>query len=297
MVIADQGRAESNLRRIGYYRLSGYWYPFRASVQLAGGGERILDTIRPQVEFETVVELYIWDGKLRLLLLDAIERVEVALRASIALRHGQRGGFAYRDPLTLDGVFARRVNRGFSRTRHEDWLMRVEDAFARSKEDFANHFRAKYSGHPPIWIAVETWEYGTLSVFFSGMDRQDRDAIAAEYNVSNGAVLASWFRTINHVRNIAAHHCRLWNKPLVDQPRFPGRGIIANLDHLIGNTLAQTRLYGAVAILRYLLLTIAPTNDWQKRLYELTTRFPRSPYIDLGRAGFPHNWFQLSLWR
>ena len=101
MQISDTAKAESCLHRIGYYRLSGYAYPFRHRelIQNADGsqGERIFENFRPNTDFSTVMELYVFDKRLRLLFLDAIERIEVALRVEIALLLGKYGAFSYRD--------------------------------------------------------------------------------------------------------------------------------------------------------------------------------------------------------
>jgi len=69
--VTDPDRALHWLRRVSYYRLSAYFLPFK-------NGE----SFRPGTEFNDVAGLYIFDRKLRLLVLDAIERIEVALRTS-----------------------------------------------------------------------------------------------------------------------------------------------------------------------------------------------------------------------
>ena len=37
MIITDTARAAEYLRRIGYYRLSTYWYPFHKSTRTPAG--------------------------------------------------------------------------------------------------------------------------------------------------------------------------------------------------------------------------------------------------------------------
>ena len=97
--ITDDSRAAAALERIGYYRLSGYWYPLRVSTVSNPGGALIVgDDFRHGTEFGQIVDLYVFDKKLRLLTLDAIERIEVALRTNIALMLGQYSPVAHRDP-------------------------------------------------------------------------------------------------------------------------------------------------------------------------------------------------------
>lgn len=191
MLVTDRERAISCLKRIGYYRLSAYWYPFRKSESVSGSSgsvvRRVLDGFRPGTSFSLVMDLYVFDKKLRILVLDAIERIEIALRTDIALLIGQYGSWAHRDPAKLHGNFSRRpAHPGASYTKHEKWLSRLDDKFTRSNEDFAKHFHSKYPGeHMPIWIAVELWDFGMLSHFFSGMNVRDREAIAQQHAVKS----------------------------------------------------------------------------------------------------------------
>jgi abortive infection bacteriophage resistance protein len=296
--ITDEPKAEAYLRRIGYYRLSGYWYPFRKSTQ-QNGQTVVLDDIRPGVDFGTVVDLYVFDKRLRLLMLDALERIEVALRSSIALLLGQYDPWAHRDPQYLHGQFAKKNDPRYGRPRHQEWLARVDSSFQSSKEDFVKHFKSKYAPDmPPIWIAVELWDFGTMSVLFEGMAHKDKTAIAAEYGVPDPIVMESWIRSLNYVRNLCAHHARLWNRPLVLFPKFPQRGAIPALDHIGQDRHAQTRLYGAAAICQYLIQQVSPNSQWGVRFGELISALPPHPMIDLGSAsGFPQGWNQENLWR
>ncbi len=84
MGITDPARAADYLKRIGYYRLSAYWYPFRRSSlrpDAAGKPQAVVeDDFRPGTEFAAVLALYVFDKKLRLLMLDALERIEIVSR-------------------------------------------------------------------------------------------------------------------------------------------------------------------------------------------------------------------------
>ena len=93
MVISDDALAQSFLNRIGYYRLSGYWYPYREST-LSGTNILVADKFRTGTKFSEVVELYVFDKKLRLLMMDVIERVEIALRVQVTLELGKLGARA-----------------------------------------------------------------------------------------------------------------------------------------------------------------------------------------------------------
>jgi abortive infection bacteriophage resistance protein len=297
LTITDDGRATAALERIGYYRLSGYWYPLRTSTITNPGGARVVqDDLRPGSEFSQIVDLYVFDKKLRLLTLDAIERVEVALRTDIALLLGQYSPVAHRDPAYLHGRFTKNLLRDKAVTGHQVWLDRLDDTTARSREDFVEHFRQTYSTPLPIWMAVELWDFGMLSHFLSGMRHHDQATLAAKYGLPRPELLTGWIRSINFARNLCAHHSRLWNRPLVDQPPLPRRGEVPLLDHMAADPHLQKRYYAVAAVLRYLLRYINPTTTWPTRLADLVAILPAAPGISIRHMGFPKDWTGLPLW-
>lgn len=125
--VTDDGRAERHLQRIGYYRLKDYWYPFRETMSASGGAGqpiiRTLETFRPGTRFEDAVALYVFDKRLRMLMMDVIERIEVALRVDIAHTLGRRNLWAHRDPSFLDPKRSIAARPGG--TRHSEWLVRA----------------------------------------------------------------------------------------------------------------------------------------------------------------------------
>jgi abortive infection bacteriophage resistance protein len=312
MEITDVAAAAACLGRIGYYRLSGYWYSARRSHiathpltrailphPISGKPQIIVqDEFRSGTTFQQVMDLYVFDKRLRLLFLDAIERVEVALRVDIALLIGARGAWAHRDPAQLHGNFTKKINPLHGETDYKKWLERLDQTFDRSKDEFVKHFKRKYPGdQPPIWIAIELWDFGMLSVFLGGMQMDDREALAKKYGLPRPALLASWARNLNNVRNMCAHHGRLWNRSPADQATPPKRGEIPMLDHLAADKVAQSRIYATAAALQFLLRTINPTSTWGKRLEKHLASFPYSAVSQLGQAGFSDNWSSLQLWQ
>lgn len=299
MAASDEVRARDYLARIGYYRLSGYWYPFRISEQIIGPDGRtktlVRDTFRAGTEFRHAVELYVFDKRLRLLFLDALERLEVALRVDIALLLGERDPIAHRLPTQLHGNFVRN-NPRTGQVAHTEWLRRLDDQIARSKEEFVSHFRSRYSTPLPIWVAIELWDFGMLATFFSGLRIQDRSVIAAKYGVHRYELLESWLWTLNQVRNICAHHARLWNRTLSQQPKWPRIREIPVLDHLVSDTYRQSRVYVAAAIAQLLLGTVNPQTTWSSRIVQHLTAFPNAPGISVRHMGFPDDWENLPLW-
>lgn len=298
MAIADLPRATGYLEQLGYYRLSGYWYPMRESRPAPAGAPNppeVLDQFRPGSDFSQVVDLYAFDKGLRLLFLDAIERVEVALRVQVALLLGERSPFSHRDPTELHPRFTTPRDGGPS--MHDDWIVRLDKLASKSREQFVKHFSDRYAPPLPIWVAIELWDFGLLSFLISGMQWNDVTKVAAGYGIPDANLLKSWCRSINHVRNICAHHSRIWNRPLVENPKPPRRGQIPTLDHLVGDIHAQSRPYSVAAILQFLLRVVSPGSSWGKRLKEHMNTLPAAPGISMGQTGFPAGWANLPLWR
>lgn len=312
MEITDPAAAAACLGRIGYYRLSGYWFSARKSHLLHNPLTGIViphpvarkpqvvveDDFRPGTTFKQVMDLYVFDKRLRLLFLDAIERIEVALRVDIALLIGSRDPWAHRGPNQLHGNFTKKINPMHGQTEHAKWLERLDQTFDRSKDEFVKHFKRKYAGeHPPIWIAIELWDFGMLSMFLGGMKITDQEELGLKYGLPRPVLLTSWARNINNVRNMCTHHGRLWNRSPADQAVHPKPGEIPLLNHLVGDRLAQSRIYATAATLQFLLRTINPTSSWGHRLAQHFSSFPTSDVSTISQAGFPDGWQQLPLWR
>ena len=295
MLATDSAKALDYLERIGYYRLSGYWYDFRqrsapfCPLDAATGGKPkkvridrpILDEFKPGTSFQDAVDLYVFDKKLRLLALDALERIEVALRVDLSHRLGKKDTFAYLKPELFHENFSSNVDQSTGLTRHHDWLTKHASLIKRSRETFMVHNKAKYGLPVAIWIASEVWDFGCMSMLFAGLRTDDQDAIAQTYGVADGQVFASWLRSLNYLRNVCAHHGRLWNRNVVETPKLPAIGAIPALDGLISNSASHTRSFLLLCICQHLMQAINPSSTWGGRLRDhLKTGFP-----DLGHVG------------
>lgn len=296
MSITDLERAQRCLHRIGYYRLSGYWFPFRHQEIVADrdGYEqrRVSDLFRPGTSFQDAMDLYVFDKKLRLLFIDAIERIEVALRVDVALILGKNAALAHRDPGSFNAYFSK-PNPDSGTTPHRRFLAKLDDAVLHSREDFVISFTQKYNTHMPIWMCIELWDFGTLSTVLSGMKTIHLEMLAG---LPRYKLIVSWTQSINFVRNICAHHGRLWNRPPVQQPGPTRLGEIPMLDHLAKDEYAQRRLYSVAAALQYLMRTINPDSSWGGRLAEHIATLPTISGLSARHMGFQDDWRGLELW-
>jgi abortive infection bacteriophage resistance protein len=75
-LVAEEAVLIQRLTSVSYYRLTGYLYPF---LQI---GENSQKRYTEGTTLEVIWSRYCFDRRLRVLMLDAIERVEVSVRAS-----------------------------------------------------------------------------------------------------------------------------------------------------------------------------------------------------------------------
>jgi abortive infection bacteriophage resistance protein len=182
-------------------------------------------------------------------------------------------------------------------TQHEKWLRLHDEAFVRSREEFAKHFKRKYSGeNPPIWIAAELWDFGAMSFLYSGMKKTDQTAVAKAFGVSSFDVMSSWLHCINVARNICAHHSRFWNRPNSVRPAWPSAAACPDLGHIERDTNAKARVYGLSCMCAHLLRMINPNSGWSNRFKDTVSEFPASKIVHIKSAGFPQDWEKANLW-
>jgi len=293
LIITSDPTAIKWLSRIGYQRLKPYWFPFRATSAKTG---RLLESFKAGSTLSDAVDLYLADKALRLVFLDVLERIEVSIRVSIAHTLGKRDKLAHRSAAFLDPSRSRQTMPGSTQTRHRTWLGRADRSERRSKTDWVQEFVRKYGWPLPIWMAVETWEFGILSHLYELAHPSDRRSIALQYGVQDSELFLSWLRCLATVRNICAHHGRLWNEPLVNQPKLPKGNSLPDLSHIVQGSAAHTRLYSAAAVAQFLLRTINPTSQWKQRLDQKLTTFSKLKPVSLTQMGFAQGWQNEALW-
>jgi len=298
LAVGDEKRALRLLGRYGYYRLAGYFYPLRKTNPVGQPGRQ--DGFMEGASFELVVQLAEFDKNLRLYALDGIEALEVAVRVAVAYHLGRIDVEAHLKPGLLDGKFVNgpKGHPAGKLTPYEHWRSRFDKACAESKDEFVKHHRDTYGGRMPLWVAIELWDYGLLSRFFGGLQYRDKNRIAQSFGNLDGDVLESWLRALNFVRNVAAHHSRLWNRVLVDTPKLPPLERCRHLEILHKNKdLTENKLFSAFTCLRFLLKQIDPDSTWHRRVGEHIESFPKTDLLSPKSAGFVDGWQESSLWR
>jgi abortive infection bacteriophage resistance protein len=273
MAIPDRAEAIHYLGHLNYYRLGAYWLPFEQ--------DHTQHTFKPGTSFLDVLNLYVFDRELRLLVMDAIERIEVSIRTRWAFHLSHRyGAHAHLD----SSLFKKRW--------HHKNVRKLQEDVRRSHETFIQHLRDKYNEElPPLWAVVEIMTFGQLSNWCSNLHhRPDRNAVAHVYDMDE-INLNSFLHHLTVVRNICAHHGRLWNRDFTIIIKLPKQRPKALLSSL--NPGSNRKLYNTLVLLGYLMDRISADHHWKARLSDVIHR--HQP--DIRAMGFPSEWERLQLWR
>ena len=275
LTVTDTAKAESYLEYIGYYRLSAYMYPL---LQMPKNQHRY----KPNTSFNQVMMLYRFDKKLRLLIFNEIEKIEVAVRSAIV----NTGSEMTNDPFWMTD------SRNFidaGKFRHTMDL--IDGELRRSREDFIDHFKQTYSdAYPPAWILAEVLPFGVLTNIYSNIRvPRIKKRIAQKFGLQV-APFESWLTIVALTRNSCCHHARVWNKQNTIRPMMPNR----MTGHWISLPTDPLRIYFNLCIIKYFLDVISPQNDMKVKIDTLLANYPD---IDIAAMGFPRGWESEPLWQ
>ncbi|HEY3913711.1 MAG TPA: Abi family protein [Verrucomicrobiae bacterium] len=282
LIIANPALVIHYLNFIGYYRLSGYALPFQIPDKDLSTSPH---TFRPGTTFEMILDLYIFDRELRLTVMDAIERIEVAVRASISNSMCQKYGPHW---------FVDKA-RFHPRFDHNEFLAELRDELKldsngelpKTKDVFLRHYFEKYNHpeHPPSWMVSEILTFGKWSILYQSIrPREDQAAIADTFNL-HYKIFSSWLHSITYLRNLCAHHSRLWNRHFAIPP--------AIMNDYRTHMDPNDRFCAQAAMLHILMQKISPESKWPKRLHTLMESHPSVPIKSMS---FKENWQNDPFW-
>ena len=274
--IADESRASHYLSNISFYRLRAYTYPHQDN-------NNPDHPFTKEISFEEIIDLYVFDRKLRLLLLDSLEKIEISFRTQLiykfSLNHDS-SWYCNRDLFKSADKFI----------EHESTINKELD---RSTEDFIKHYNTKYdrSQFPPSWMTLEILSLGTLSKMYSNISSScgTKKSIARYYGLKSESILENWIHCFSQLRNTCAHHSRVFNRrfqiiTIPDRPiyKFPN-----GIDK-------PYKVYAYISCIAYILKIINPNNTFKGKLKNLLTDYP---VCTLKEMGFPMDWENDLFWQ
>jgi len=277
---SNEASAKKLLSDISYYRLAGYWWPMQQ--------DKVNHIFKNNSTFDDAVRLYNFDRELRLLLFELIECLEISLRSKLIyyLSH-EKGPWWFEDSSNFKNPIA-----------HQDCLIAIDRELQQSKEVFIKQHYVKYftdTRRPPAWKSLEVSSFGTMSKVYSNLlpSIKSKDQIARDFNTANQTFLPSWLLSISQIRNICAHHQRLWNKNLPGKPKLlpkPPAPWLATAPPVTEHHM----LYVHICCMKYLLDSTNRELLFTEKLSDLLNRYPN---VDLKALGFPANWQTEPLWQ
>jgi len=281
LIVSDKEILTQALRTVNYYRLSAYWYPFKY-IDPDTGEERFVSN----TTFNKIWRRYTFDRRLRLLVMDALEHIEVAILRTRMVEQFTviHGPFGYTN--------RNNFNPKFSQRSHVRLMKEIRESIKRSREEFIERFHLKYSEESdlPLWIVAEVMTFGQLYTFFRFLHHDEKKKLAQTFDLYP-PVMESWLHTLNFIRNTCAHHARLWNREIPIRPKIPDKKHQREWHNPV--KLDNRRVLAILTLIKYLLGRIDPCNDWKVRLLNLLEEYPDIP---IRLMGFPPNWLDCPLW-
>ncbi len=276
LLVKDKDRVLKYLKSIGYYRMTGYMYPF----QSIDGSH----TFKENVSFDKVLNHYIFDKKLRLLVLDYIERIEVSFKANI----GDIMSLKYGPHWYLDSELFN------DKILHSKLIEKIQTYCKNPSEKFIKSYNSKYDKPqcPPSWMVMETLTFGSIASLYENLkDNEEKKEIASSYKTVV-PLFQSWLKSINFIRNTCAHHSRLWNRRIPLKPTIPkreGKRFLAVIDDE-----TDKRLFGILSCMLFIINSISPNSKFKLRL---KTLFEEYPDVDIRNMGFHEKWTEEEMWK
>lgn len=283
----DEGLARQWLANVSYYRLSAYWYPAR---EFNVDGRRA-DAFLPGTSFADVIALYEADRKLRTLIHDGMERVEIALRTRI--------GELICDPDPLAYTYPCRFRSSFD---HSRWLMTAQKRIARAgrNNEAIKHYREVYGNRYPFWVLAEVLDFADVSRLFEGLATIEQrkiaeglgfvinlDALSKNQKTKTKlqSPLVRWFEQLTIIRNTCAHHGRLWNRSFAPAPTAALR---TQVQFTQLPEFQSERIFGALLVMAQILRVASPGTTWPDKVVRLIKDdFVPNPLVARSALGLP----------
>lgn len=278
--INNKEQALNILRFNSYYRLRAYTFPFQDNSIPS-------HPFTEKVSLEEIYQLYKFDGRLRKLLFRSLEKIEIALRTQIIYQFAKSYGSHWQLEPSIFRDTARFV-------RH---LESLDKEIKRSRETFINHYNNKYSNpsQPPCWMSLEVSSFGTLSKIYQNLKvGKEKRAVADSFYLKDFKTLENWMFCFSHLRNVCAHHSRIWNKRLTALPFLPYNSIKPFLTQSEIKEIYRNKVYAVICCIYYVLKVIEQKNSFKKDLIDLMKTCPLKQEKEMG---FPKDWQEQSVWR
>lgn len=255
----DENFAENVLRKVGYYRLSGYYKFFYDNLKLKNENH-----FREETDFIDIYNIYLFDKELRNLIFIVICDIEIHLKSSISYTLSHDYGT---EALKKENIIPKSI---------DEFLQKELSRY--SKKEIIKHHRDNYESKYPIWVVMEILSLGTVSRIYKLLPTKNKKEIARNYYNHKHQYLEQWFETVTYIRNKCAHHERLI-----------GENINIKMDKSMQGHNAGSLFVFLIAI-KTLLSDELQWNVFVEKLSEIIDKYEFSRF-DL--IGFDENWKEI----
>jgi abortive infection bacteriophage resistance protein len=263
------------LSHVSYYRLKNYTFQFR---------DKDPELFISNTSFGQVLSLYQFDRKLKLILFDSLECIEVALKTLVSnLMSCEYGAHWYLDRNNFSSQF-----------NYEQFITSIENECGDPDEIAIKVYKNLYAEPvlPPSWMAIELLSFGAISKIFEHLTaREDKQKICRHLGLPDN-ILISWFHCFTHLRNRCAHHCRIVYRSVKHEPILPSRQKHRFLNDV--DSINRSSLYCVLCCVQFLMNKINPQSDFKKGLLMLINENPEIVYTHMG---FTENWREEAIWQ
>jgi abortive infection bacteriophage resistance protein len=276
LIIENVNSAKEFLRNISYFRLQGFWWEFQDNKET--------HTFQKGTTFEDIINLYSFDRKFRAIIFDAIERIEIALRTKLI----------YYPSIELGQWWFEDFDNFYSNNFLKQSLEEIDKELGRTKEVFIKSHYSKYGSEhrPPAYKTLEVISFGCLSKLYSNLNNNitAKNRVAKEFNLPNHFFLKSWLQSFNTIRNIIAHHSRIWNRNIDFSPKF----LHTTEFDFIEKPINEHSMYHCMSCLIFLLNKVSKGHSLKEKIINL---LEENHFLNISEIGIPSNWREQAIWK
>lgn len=285
LVFSDKELAANYLNNISYYRLRAFTYPFQDNIY----PESDHAFLRNDIDFQDIIDLYVFDRRLRNLVFNELEKIEVAVRTELSSVYS----LSTKDAFWYNNKSLFETNDAFQKVMKD-----IESDVNRSNEDFIKHYRKKYDypPMPPSWMTLEVMSFGLLTRIFKTLRKSDdKKRIARDFGVCDEDVFANWLHAFSNLRNCCAHHSRIWNRRFPVNVKLPYNTVNPFMSRIEIKEIKQNKIFALLSAIKYIVDIISPGNSYKQNLITLLN--DNHKLLTLKEMGFPNKWYNLAVWR
>lgn len=301
LIIEDEKQASTDLSIISYYRLRTYSSPFQDNTP---DSEHCFT--RDGITFCQLMDLYNFDKKLRTLIFNELERVEVAMRTTISQVYAEQShdGHWFLDEGLFDEKFFQlqtytnhQTDTIFESCPFDQMMADFKKDVRRSNEEFIKLYFENYDSPklPPSWMSLEVVSFGTLSKMYSMLESSNSKLeVAKRFGLLKEDIFVNWLHAFTELRNCCAHHNRIWNRRFMPiKLSYNTQRPFMSKDEV--KSIRQNKLFAVISALKYIVDIIAPENDFAERIKALL--WEPHALVSFEEMGFPERWYLLPIWK